>query len=63
MHSLVSSECQINGRRERPRRFNYWYLVGKGVSSVLLFSFFSEIFTPVISVRLAGESRNLLEFS
>lgn len=54
-----SSEYQINGEKRNLDVLITGSLVGKGASSPLLFSFFSRDFhpSPVISVRLAGESQ------
>lgn len=56
---LGSSEYQINGEKRNLDVLITGTLVGKGASSPLLFSFFSRDFhpSPVISVRLAGESQ------
>lgn len=56
---LGSSEYQINGEKRNLDVLITGSLVGKGASSPLLFSFFSRDFhpSPVISVRLAGESQ------
>lgn len=56
---LGSSEYQINSEKRNLDVLITGSLVGKGASSPLLFSFFSRDFhpSPVISVRLAGESQ------